>query len=338
MRAPAASGLWISPKCPFALRHEAGLLEQINQDVTDSFLAFRKGGLETGGLLFGRVVGDEITLAAHRPIACEHAFGPGFVLSESDRARFSQLLREWPHDPDLNGLELVGWYRSSTRGPLSPAPEDLSFHQQFLPQQWQSLLVLKPDLGFPTRAKVFFPSEEGVLDPDAGFGEVELNTVSPRVGRQDESPARTAVPSAFPPAAEPIDDDEESAAATHRKHTPRVWTLFLSVAAGLLALSLWWPPTRKLGLEIVDREGQLHIRWDRGSRGLAEASRGRMEIREPDSRVTAEFDAADLRRGSVHYLRRSGEVQIVFVVETGKSVIEERARFAGPAPARRPPL
>ncbi len=326
--------MWISPRCPLALRYEDGLFRQINQEVTESFLAFRKGGLETGGLLFGRVVGDEISLIAHRPIACEHALGPGFALSEGDRERLAQLLREWPRDPALNGLELVGWYRSRTRGPLTPAPDDLSFHQEFFPQPWQSLLVLKPDLGFPTRAKVFFPSEEGVLDPDGGFDDIELAAVKPRPRAQDEIPMMMPEAAASVPAAMPVEDDGENGVPEHRKHTSRVWMLFSSVAAGLLALSFWWPPTRKLGLEITDRKGQLHIRWDQRSHCVVGARGGRLEIKDGASRVTSEFDSAGLRDSSVYYVRRSGEVEVLLVVETSQGAVGERMRLAGPGPAR----
>src|SRR3954453_1437098 len=107
------------PSGPVSLRYAAGVLDQIRREIFDKFLSIPRGGLEIGGVLFGTIAGSEIRILAYRPLAIEYRNGPSFVLSDTDEISLTQLLEASRSEPDLEGLEPVGWYHSHTRSDLS---------------------------------------------------------------------------------------------------------------------------------------------------------------------------------------------------------------------------
>src|SRR5437762_981574 len=97
------------------IEYSLGIMGEIDRTVVEGFHRLRHGGVEVGGVLFG-VHGDRgVTILDFRPLACEHALGPGFVLSRSDRLALAALLEGSKMDPALVGLVAVGWYHSHTR-------------------------------------------------------------------------------------------------------------------------------------------------------------------------------------------------------------------------------
>jgi proteasome lid subunit RPN8/RPN11 len=297
------------------------LLEQINLAVTESFLTFRRGGLEIGGLLFGKRIGNLVDLLAHRPIFCEHAQGPGFVLSPADHSRLSRQMGDWRLDPLLHGMVVVGWYRSRTRGPLLPAAEDVTFHNQYFPDAFQFLLVLKPDLGSPTRATVFFPSVDGVLDPDSGFAEIEL--AKPVLAQEEWRPLAPTNP--LPPPRQNMGPDTPKTRG-ERSHNFLAWGLFLAVVLAMLAGALWPPRDPSLGLRVTGGDGRVRIEWNRAAPILEDIRRGAVEIRDGDALTTTPLEPFELRQSSVYYFPRTSQVEVLLRVETAAGRrIEERA-------------
>ena len=69
-------------------------------------------------------------IEAFRPIACEHASGPSFLLSDHDLETRTRKLRIQQTDPELEGLHVVGWFLAHTRGPstLTDREADLCDH------------------------------------------------------------------------------------------------------------------------------------------------------------------------------------------------------------------
>jgi proteasome lid subunit RPN8/RPN11 len=323
----ASTTFWSSPRCPFAVRTSTGLLEQLNLAVTESFLTFRRGGLEIGGLLFGKRTGNHVDLLAHRPIFCEHAQGPGFVLSPADHSRLSRQMGDWRLDPLLHGMVVVGWYRSRTRGPLLPAAEDVTFHSQYFPDAFQFLLVLKPDLGSPTRVTVFFPSVEGVLDPDSGFAEIELAKAV--IAQEQWRPPVAASP---PPPPRPDGEPGTTRTLVQRSHHFLAVGLFLAAVAAMLVGALWAPKDQSLGLRVSGSGGRVRIDWNRAAPILEEVRGGIVEIREEDALATTSLEPFELRQSSVYYFSRTGQVEVRLRVETvaGRR-IEERANIQLPA-------
>jgi hypothetical protein len=44
------------------------------------------GGPEIGGILFGTRTPGHVRIVTHRPLPCEHAFGPPFELTDRDKS------------------------------------------------------------------------------------------------------------------------------------------------------------------------------------------------------------------------------------------------------------
>jgi proteasome lid subunit RPN8/RPN11/cell division protein FtsL len=192
--------------------HEA--VETVRAAVVEGFYKLARGGLEVGGVLFGQRSGDAVRIMASRPIACEHAFGPSFILSEKDAAGLKTLLDSAVNDAGLSGLVPVGWYHSHTRSELSLSEQDLKVYDRYFPEPWQVSLVLRPERLKPTRANFFV----------RGASQGEFLLEPPR------TPRRTA-PVEAPKPPEPA---VEQAAVTVERASRLPW--FLVVAALTLAL------------------------------------------------------------------------------------------------------
>ena len=74
------------------VEYSPAVVEEVRRLAVDGFMAFGHGGLEVGGVLYGAREGHRVSVLASAELPCEHAFGPGFVLSENDR---QALTRSW---------------------------------------------------------------------------------------------------------------------------------------------------------------------------------------------------------------------------------------------------
>ena len=147
------------------------MLEEIRRAVLDAFFSVPRGGAEIGGVLFGSHDGESVCIQAFRPMACEHALGPTFVLSEKDRTRLRAQLEESVNDVLLQGLQVVGWYHSHTRSDIFLSQLDLEIYSEFFPQPWQVALVMRPAGMKPTRAGFFFRDGSGEIHSSASYRE-----------------------------------------------------------------------------------------------------------------------------------------------------------------------
>src|ERR1039457_3096572 len=94
-------------------------MEDIRAAASENLRQFSGGGLDVGGVLFGTHQDNSIRILTWRPIACEHAEGPGLCLSADDRRELVRLLLGAKQDPDLKSLQPVGWFLSHMRGDIS---------------------------------------------------------------------------------------------------------------------------------------------------------------------------------------------------------------------------
>lgn len=154
-----------------SIRYEPEALEQVRFAALEAFHALPHGGLEIGGMLYGRTTEDGIEILAARELQCEHLFGPGFSLSENDQARFDELLRVPQRDRLLKGLQPVGWYRSASRSPGALTSDDLTLHARLFPNGGGLVLILRPEKARPVRAQFYHLDESGAWQ---SAGEFEL--------------------------------------------------------------------------------------------------------------------------------------------------------------------
>src|ERR1700733_7187294 len=113
---PLASGqpvcAWSDASRTFALHLSPDVLRRLAIECSTEFERVPRRGLEIGGLLLGRTTteGNKTTfwVDGFRVVESEHRWGPSYLLSESDFARFQDEFGGC-------GGGCVGTYRSQTR-------------------------------------------------------------------------------------------------------------------------------------------------------------------------------------------------------------------------------
>jgi proteasome lid subunit RPN8/RPN11 len=231
-------GCWRVEGQPLVVEYSRAVLEALRKEVVEAFHKLARGGLEVGGVLFGKRSGNTMRILASRPLACEHATGPGFALSERDEAALRQLAESAATDPDLAGMAAVGWYHSHTRSGLFLSEEDVGIWNRHFPEPWQAALVLHPEKMKPTRAAFFFREAGGAARTDPGQLEFEVEPLRRQRTAAQPTPERAP--------------QEDVAAPPPPFVAPRTtgrlsWFLFAlawCIAAGSLAYALrdYWLP------------------------------------------------------------------------------------------------
>ena len=172
----SGSALWTTPQCSFAIEYFPRVLDDIRLAVVDAFFSLPRGGAEIGGILLGSHEAKRVLIADYQPLDCEHAFGPGFTLSERDRMQLAELLAaERPRE-----LQPVGWYHSHTRSDIFLSDTDLEIYHQYFPEAWHVALVMKPHTFQPARAGFFFRGAGGAIHATASYREFVLQPLAVR--------------------------------------------------------------------------------------------------------------------------------------------------------------
>ena len=172
------SRTWRYPQCPFLMECSAAVLEQVRREVERARKS-QRGERETGGVLFGIHEPERIRILASKPLQCEHAMGPGFVLSQKDEKRLAQLIAAPATDPELNGLEALGWYHSHIRSPIFLSERDLEIHSRYFDAPFQIALVIRRESERPARAGFFFREASGEMRTEASYEEFSIETPPP---------------------------------------------------------------------------------------------------------------------------------------------------------------
>jgi len=117
--APVVHASWTQPGGSFTVEYAVPLFHEIDFFVSEGYRRIAHGGIEVGGLLFGRPTADGIRLEAFLPIECEHAAGPSFKLSERDVAGLRQQMNSPPTGQAV--IYAAGYENEATlfRGPRS---------------------------------------------------------------------------------------------------------------------------------------------------------------------------------------------------------------------------
>jgi proteasome lid subunit RPN8/RPN11 len=308
------------------------------------------GGVETGGVLFGTLGEDMVRIVAWRPVVCEYAKGPSFLLSEKDETALAESLKSWGSDAELAELEPIGWYRAHTRTEIFLSDTDLAFYHRFFPRPWQVGLIVRPASFAPTRAGFFFREPDGGIRAQSSYHEFTLTPVATRGPVREEAPPVFEPPRAVPVPAAP----EQSTVTTAETLTPPVPPSRASTGAGqpwkwyaasvivllLAALGFWLLSTYHQGLTLsaADVHGELRIAWDGSARPIGDARSGSIDIDDNGVRTQVNLTQADLRSGSLFYARQSGDVSVRLTVNVpGSQPIVGATRFLKPGASAPPP-
>jgi hypothetical protein len=362
---PAAEfifGSWRAAQVPVAIEYPLEVLDEIRATATDGFQKLARGGLEVGGVLFGVRRDEGVRILTWRPIQCEYALGPTLQLSGRDRARLTLLLQTATDDPDLEGLQAVGWFVSHTRSDVLLSPQDLEIFDVFFPRPWQVTLVLHPTQAGVASAGFFVREADGTLKADSSYQEFSVKPLqrAPRLADvpapvvKDRSNSRLKpqemVATPMPTAAEPpqLGSGEAPLFRTlERSRAPRGWLWIVPVIGGLIVAGFLIKERylargiQPFSFHVFDAGQTVQIEWDQNSASIRNAHLGVIDI--TDGGETRRYSLADneLHAGRMSYLRRGGDLELrMTVYPVGSTAVQEFAHFLDPgslAPPAPPP-
>ncbi len=228
---------WTAAEKSFTVTYSLAVFHEIDFQVNEAFRRIPHGGVETGGLLFGTLAQNTAKIEAFRGIECEHASGPSFHLSERDLEGLGKQLAAAPSDPELEGLEVLGWFVAHTRSPLQMNEREVVLFEQLFAGPGRIMLLIKPERFQPTRFGFIVRAMDGGVDPNAAPNAVIL-PLPGRAGRPVEAPA-ASIPAPVEraaPAASPLQPPVEEASPNNVPSAPQPVVLPPSEAA---APSFW---------------------------------------------------------------------------------------------------
>ena len=321
--------------------YSVSVLEQLRRLAVDGFNAFSHGGVETGGVLYGIREAGRVRVLSFAELACEHASGPRFLLSERDRSMMADLL----HPPDE--FETVGWFRTHTRSNLELYADDREIFDRYFAQPTSVTLVLKPTHWGPVSAAFFVREAYGEVVPASPrefiIEPLKLEAASP-VSTENEK---------FPTGEPSREDDPHiahewesplSVESTAPPKLRRAWVWALCVGAVLVtaaAIAFGSRPSQKIELRahaIVP--GQVSIQWNRRPQPALDGASGVLEIEDGDSVTRLPLDTERINSGSVTYKHLTGHVKIrvrVQAIKGGTLPTEDMLDYFGPPAPRKPP-
>jgi len=363
----AKFGSWVVPESPVDVEYSLVVIDEIRQVVADGFQRLQRGGIEVGGVLYGTREERIVKVTAMREIACEHARGPTFHLSENDRAALAAQLTRDKEDSRLQGLQVVGWFLSHTRSDVTLQQSDLDTYSAFFPEPWQVTMVVHPGRAGTMRAGFFVREPDGSVKGERSYQEFNfpdriaaVQDRPPRDRRQFlESAGERPPVSRYPARAEAMEPLDVPEAAVQydvptfgqpsrpipqyepypntRRKVP--WAIIAVVAAALvlavLGLRFLGPQlhVEPLSLGVIERDGQLQIQWNHSSQSVLGATAGTLDIVDGGEKRSIPLNRTELAQGSFTYMRRSGDVEVRLAVNTsGGGRMEEASRFLGTPP------
>ncbi|MDR3703405.1 MAG: hypothetical protein P4L56_27400 [Candidatus Sulfopaludibacter sp.] len=264
----------------------SSLVRDLVQAATHGFLALPKRGIEIGGLLFGQVRHEReaviYEIVAFEEIACEHSYGPSFVLGERDRRRVAESLarREREGSPHI-----VGLYRSYTGRDAELDDADLTLLGAVFPRHKLACLLLRPLTVQKCDASLQFW--------DSGAMEREAPAVAPPMAE---------VPVTYEPPPEPR--------SPRRPGILAVLCCLLGGIACAATFEVWrvshMPPEGHVRFDAQPAGGDLLLTWDTANPAVTESTRGTLAITDGAYPFEIQLNAQQIRRGKLNYSPTSG--------------------------------
>ena len=328
-----------------AIEYSIEVLDSIRAEAVAGLNLLRHGGVEVGGVLFGLRHGSEIRIVKSRAFQSEHALGPGFILSEKDEVDLERLIQEAGADPELKGLQPVGWYRSHTRSGVCLSSQDIGLYDRHFPQPWQIAMVLCPATVGQAEVGFFFRDASGALRSEAPYETFNLLPLQrkPVVTETADVPLALAVgpPPEVALSHPPNTNPQPSNAISQPSNSGRGWVfafLLLGALVGALAgvLSVLRPSAgdrRTLGLRAIDRDGAVSIEWNRDADFVLASQRALLSILDGGEKSETQLSPELLRNGRLIYYRKSPDIEIRLLVYRDEGGTEqELMRLVGLAP------
>jgi proteasome lid subunit RPN8/RPN11 len=337
--------VWSVSGHALSIEYLPNVLEEIRAYTTDGFNRIRHGGIEVGGILLGARDGDRIRIQGWRALDCEHAGGPGFVLSEKDETTLKTLIKESGKDPKLSGVEPVGWFHSHTRSGVFLSDSDLGIYERHFPQPWQIAMVIRPSQLGPAEVGFFFREQDGKINSQASYGTFTVDPLLPPVASPKPDPEPVSIPQAQP---ETRATPAFKRAALKSLLTPRSapgakdkwwWWLATSIVLAALGIGVLTgvfhePGTSggnpAMNLRAYDHAGQVRIEWNRSAAPVLSARKASLFITDGDQALETEVSPDLLHHGSMVYQRKTSNVEIRLWVNGAESgPVQEWTKLIG---------
>ena len=352
------SAEWTVEGHSIRISYTPAVMESMRQAAWEGLQKVPRRGLEIGGVLFGLRDREQIHIREWRPMACEHAKGPGFELSPRDEEQLTRLLETARNDVDLRELEPLGWFHSHTRDNVKLTTADLDIYDRFFPGPWQVSLVLRPHMYEPTRAGFFFRQADGSIQSESSYSEFVLEAPRKRVGYELDS--RSMPPSAptreeshrrfsrltqqieEAPALEPAEPAHEehgflwksTRAISERSRVFYGVAAVLVLAAPFLGLPMLTPAQEEpIAFAVREMDGHLLVEWNKRAAPVLEADGGTIWITDGPISRQISLTPDELRASSLSYIRQTGEVRFRLTLDKNGQVHTEHADYTGELPA-----
>lgn len=244
------------------LSWRAGTLQQIRTFVGSTYISRSGKGDDVGGILLGRRDGDNTQVLTWRPIVRGKDATSHFYLNSKEEQSLSKLLQSVKSDSSLENMEVLGWFRSRTKGEPILEEHDIKFHEQFFDKPAQFAMVVRPSHQRPAAAALFVRNSKNEFDRHNPTAKLSLKPGP--VALPEESELSESIPGVLL---------EESQAPSSK---PFSWlaALALTTAAAIVAvgciLMLQWTEKRataantpeSFGFELVFDGQDLKARWN----------------------------------------------------------------------------
>jgi hypothetical protein len=374
MSAKAVAAFCNEEFTPAEVHFVPGLLEEIGRLVQDGYAATSHGGLEIGGLLFGRHSSSgSVAVEDFRPLPCDHSLGPRFILSERDEQGLRDLLNAPATDPALRGLHVIGWYCSHTRSELLLSDREVVLHDTYFSDPFDFVIVFKPRNVRSVAAGIFLRGADGMIDPQCPATILEIaelsaardvNRATPRHGDDLRGcgsypvprivTERALVPSRFSRPIEPAASEQSigecsvvigHASTKSAQHSRKAGkSKFFLAAAGaitLLCLGAWryvqhaQVPPANVFLSLRPNAGNLLLSW---RSNVARPQRARVDIFDGSSSHHLNITDIFQPSGVLLFPHNTGNVQAVLTIETGNGLLVRHTAFTNPSALVKDPV
>ena len=164
-------GSWQVEGLPRRIEYSLAVLEELRVYADEGFQKIPHGGIEVGAILLGEHDDAKVRIVEWRPLACDHARGPGFALSDPDRQTLTESIEQCGKSPELQGLAIVGWFHTHTRSKIFLSAEDRTIHDSFFSEPWQIAMVMRPHKDQPASAGFFCKDGAGTMNGEECLSE-----------------------------------------------------------------------------------------------------------------------------------------------------------------------
>src|SRR5436190_8454172 len=328
---------------------DVGAVRRMETEAIEAFTSLPKRGMEIGGVLLGRTEADgRLIIEDYEPIPCEHRRGPSYLLSEKDKQLFGERILHWRAVGRLRVIGLYRTNTRTGFAPAEEDIALLTEHcpggqgvfllvQPALSRPSTAKLFVgdgDSDQGFEFP---LHPSGPASARFRLVKGIAPVSVTAPVESPSATVPLPIEVPSAtvpLPIPAEARQVAEESVASplpeqvievpqsrrTISKAVVSRWLTAVAavsiLAAVLLGLQVWRSSRQTvearqapIGLTVAWSDGSLHLRWDRNSPVLPQATRGLLWIVDGQRRQLILLDSRQLHQGSIQYWPVSRDVE-----------------------------